>query len=168
MSCTKQKYIKQHEFFNEIIDQSVATLRLTTFINEFGNVDLVAAYLRVGSQDDAIVKSSSHIRIPVELKNGILNKTGYTINWTTIDKHPHTGFVFEGKELPQYEECIKTVISLHKKLPYVRIIGWDVVIDVDSKVKIMEWNGGHNDIKFSEATQGPIFKGYGLENLWKD
>jgi hypothetical protein len=32
----------------------------------------------------------------------------------------------------------------------------------------MEWNGTYNDIKFSEATQGPCFADLGWERLWKE
>lgn len=41
----------------------------------------------------------------------------------------------------------------------MRCIGWDVTLDDQENVRIMdmEWNAGHNDIKFSEATQGPCF-----------
>ncbi len=162
-----QKFIRQHDFYNKIIDQSVATLRLTTAIDNEGIINLVAAYLRVGSNNDKIVKSASHIRIPVNLNNGELDRMGYTTDWKTIDKHPYTGFVFQGKTVPLYNQCVKIIKDLHKKLPYVRIIGWDLIVNNNNEVKLMEWNGSHNDIKFSEATQGPIFKGMGLEELWK-
>lgn len=32
-------------------------------------------------------------------------------------------------------------------------------------VGLMEWNAGHNDIKFSEATQGPCFHDLGWEKF---
>jgi hypothetical protein len=31
----------------------------------------------------------------------------------------------------------------------------------------MEWNGWHNDIKFSEAADGPCFADLGWQNLWR-
>ena len=48
-------------------------------------------------------------------------------------------------------------------MPYVRAIGWDVSVDKNDDVHVMEWNGNHNDIKFSEATVGPCFLGLGWE-----
>ena len=36
------------------------------------------------------------------------------------------------------------------------------------KIQLMEWNGTYNDIKFSEATQGPCFADLGWERLWKE
>jgi hypothetical protein len=52
-------------------------------------------------------------------------------------------------------------------VPFTSIIGWDVAVDENHNVKVMEWNGDHNDIKFSEATQGPCFSDLGWEELWK-
>ena len=162
-----QHYIKQHEFFNEIIDSSVASLRLTTAINIDGKIRLAASYLRVGDKSDEFVKSSSHIQIPVDAKTGVLEKYAYNAKWKKIDKHPHTGFVFANKRFPNYTSCVATVKELHRKVPFITIIGWDVVVDSHGEVRVMEWNGLHNGIKFSEATAGPIFKGMGFEELWK-
>ena len=36
-------------------------------------------------------------------------------------------------------------------------IGWDVTLDDQENLRVMEWNAGHNGIKFTEATQGPCF-----------
>jgi hypothetical protein len=58
-------------------------------------------------------------------------------------------------------------LSLHEKLPFARTIGWDVVVDQHENVAVMEWNGWHNDIKFSEAADGPCFADLGWQNLWR-
>jgi hypothetical protein len=42
-------------------------------------------------------------------------------------------------------------------VPYARCVGWDLTVDSDEQVMVMEWNAEHNDVKFSEATQGPCF-----------
>jgi hypothetical protein len=44
---------------------------------------------------------------------------------------------------------------------------WDLCIDGDGAVRVLEWNGGHNDITFSEATQGPCFADLDRETLWR-
>ena len=52
-------------------------------------------------------------------------------------------------------------------VPFAICIGWDMIIDTNNEIQIMEWNGSHNDIKFSEATQGPCFSNLGWDKLWK-
>lgn len=163
-----QSFINQHEFFDDIISNSVATLRMTTAINQQGKVSLVGAYLRVGKSKDNIVLSASGYRIPIDLKNANLSEIGYDNNLTEYQTHPDTGYVFKNKVVPNFFDIEKELIALHYKVPFVRIIGWDVIIDKYNKTKIMEWNGMHNTIYFDEMTKGPIFKGYGFENLWKE
>lgn len=163
-----QTYIKQHIFFEEIIPNSVATLRMTTIIDDSGKASIRACYLRVGRNADTHVKSASHIRIPIDLVSGELNPKGYLTNWLAIDAHPDSKVVFAGRKIPSFDKCISAVLDLHKAVPYVRCVGWDMIVDSTDRVKLMEWNGNHNDIKFSESTQGPCFADLGWEKLWRD
>jgi len=163
-----QKYINQHSFFKDISPNSVATLRITSVIDNKGEVTVKASYLRVGRISDTHVKSSSHIRIPINITTGVLDSFGYTTNWLRINEHPDTKYIFKNKIIPHFNKFISTVLKLHKMVPFTRCIGWDMIIDTDNEIKVMEWNGAHNDIKFSEATQGPCFSNLGWEQLWKN
>lgn len=163
-----QAQINQHPFFSEISPKSTATIRVTTARNMEGSIDVRAAYLRVGRANDEIVKSASHVRIPLNKETGALDDSGYMYDWARIDKHPDTGFVFSGKVIPFFSDASMLCKSLHESCPHLACIGWDLCIDRDDKAKIMEWNARRNDIKFSEATSGPCFLGLGWENLWKD
>ena len=153
-----QRFIKQHEFFNSYTPNSVATIRLTTVVEISGHISLRAAYLRLGRSSDTHVQSENHIRIPIEMIDGKLYKLGYLPNWHQIKTHPDNNTTFLDKEIPNFETCVNLVLGLHKKMPMVKAIGWDVVINNKNQPIVMEWNGYSNDIKFSEATQGPCFK----------
>lgn len=159
-----QSYIQQHPFFDAIMPDSVITLRMTTVSEQSGRCSLRAAYLRTGRKSETHVASASHVRVPVST-TGILSSNGFLANWHFVTKHPDTGFIFEDQMIPEFEKCVTVTLKLHKKVPFIRSIGWDVVVDKDCNVKIMEWNGNHNDIKFSEATQGPCFADMGWEKL---
>ena len=163
-----QKFINQHPFFKEIVPNSVATIRITTVITDAGAVSVRCCYLRVGNKSDTHVKSSSHIRIPININNGILDKYGYRTNWIQIESHPDTKYIFYNNKIPNFKKCIKTALKLHKSVPFARTIGWDMIVDECDNVIIMEWNGWHNDIKFSEATQGPCFSDLNWEKLFKN
>ncbi|MFC3196163.1 sugar-transfer associated ATP-grasp domain-containing protein [Parapedobacter deserti] len=162
-----QDYIRQHAFFNELMPNSVATMRFTTTIDDGGNSVVRACYLRIGRNADTHVKSDSHIMIPINLRTGNLYEHGFTPKWTTTDRHPDTGILFENKSIPNFTKCLSTALELHKLMPQARCIGWDMIVDENNDVKIMEWNGNHNGIKFSEATQGPCFSDLHWETLWK-
>lgn len=162
-----QDFISQHEFFAEFHRDSVATLRLTTVVERGGQASLRAAYLRLGAGRETHVRSASHLRIPICATTGKLFAEGYTVNWERIAAHPDTGIPFEGKTIPNFEACVKLALELQAKVPFAGCVGWDMALDTDGRPIVMEWNGAHNDIKFSEATTGPCFTDLGWENLWK-
>lgn len=162
-----QKYINQHSFFKEFMPSSVSTIRMTTVIDDNGNSTLRGCYLRIGRNQDTHLKGESLIRVSVNLETGELSENGFMPNWSTIDKHPDTNILFANKYIPNFTKCISKTIELHNLFPLAQCIGWDMIVDENNNINIMEWNGGHNDIKFSEATQGPCFSDLGWDKLWK-
>lgn len=154
-----QEIIKQHDVFNNIFPYPGATIRLTTALDLNGNAKVRAAYLRLGriNDDSKHVQSSSAIRIPIKLSTGELATEGYTADWRSTKKHPDTGVTFEGSIIPSFKEACTEVEGLHNNYPFVQSVGWDVSINENEQVQIMEWNSAHNSITFSEAIQGPCF-----------
>lgn len=162
-----QSPIKQHGFFAAISAGSTATLRITTARELDGGVAVKAAYLRVGRAADEIVRCRSHVRVAVDIRTGALNDVAYLHDWRKTGEHPDTLFHFAGQVIPHFSEAAELCRSLHASCPHMLCIGWDVCIDQDNQTRIMEWNARYNDIKFSEATTGPCFRGLGWETLWR-
>lgn len=160
-----QECIKQHEVFQEFAKESVATLRMTTVVADDGTVSLRACYLRLGTGADTHVQSKSAIRVPIDIKSGAFNAVGFTPDWLEIEYHPTSKVRFQGKAIPVYDKCLELVIALHKRVPYTRCVGWDIVVDGQEHVRVMEWNAEHNGINFTEATQGPCFSDLQWERL---
>ncbi|TKD65539.1 sugar-transfer associated ATP-grasp domain-containing protein [Flavobacterium sp. ASW18X] len=150
-----QSVIKQHSFFNQFTPDNVATLRLTTLLLDTGVIKLVAAYVRLGRTGETAVLSKSHIRVPINLDNGTFSSIAYDVQWKKIAKHPDSKVSFAHCSMPGFDTAVSKVKALHQTYPFVRVIGWDIAIDDMERVKVMEWNGYSNDIKFTEATQGP-------------
>lgn len=156
-----QKIIQQHDFFDALFPHPGATLRITTGLDATGQASVRAAYLRLGrSQHNSAthVQSNSAVRIAVDLHSGALANTGYLANWRSCERHPDSHAGFQGQVIPVFAQACRTVEQLHNRYPFVLTIGWDVSINQQAQVEIMEWNTAHNDIKFSEASQGPCFK----------
>jgi hypothetical protein len=86
-------------------------------------------------------------------------------NWVERSAHPTSGETFAGKAIPAFDQCLATVVAHHQRVPYVGAVGWDVTVDRDDSVHILEWNAFHNGIGFSEATMGPCFKGLDWERF---
>lgn len=152
-----QGFITQHGSLSCFNDSSVATLRITTASSDLGEISVRSCYLRFGAEGETHVQSKSHIRVPIDVGNGSFSHVGFTPEWLEITCHPFSKKKFSNNNVPSFEQACLVVKELHKKVPYVRVIGWDIAVDEEGKILIMEWNGEHNDIKFSEATQGPCF-----------
>lgn len=163
-----QPFIDQHETFAAIAPKSVGTLRMTSVLEPDGRATVRSAYMRFGRDTEDHVISDSNIRATLDLTTGAFKPTGYSVDWREIDRHPDSGAVFAGNEVPSYAACRETVERLHQLLPVVPSIGWDLTVARDGSVQILEWNSGHNDIKFSEATAGPCFGGLGWEHLGRN
>jgi hypothetical protein len=157
-NCVIQTLVKQHEFFDEIISGSVATVRITTTKEKSGRIRVRAAYLRLGRKGTSWVQSDNSVRVAIVNDSGMLDSFGYTQDWRRWTTHPDSSFCFESKLIPKYKEATEACIELHNKVPHFTIIGWDVAVGDDEEIKILEWNGSHCDIKFSEAATGPCFR----------
>ena len=160
-----QSFIVQHPLFTAFASKAVATLRFTTVVDDGGRISVRACHLRLGRADDTHIVSDREICVAVKLETGELYDEGYVGDWSAVKAHPDSGVRFAGIRIPQFEPCMATVLRLHRKLPFARCIGWDVTVDANDRVQVMEWNGEHNDVKFNEATQGPCFSDLNWERL---
>jgi hypothetical protein len=160
-----QSYIDQHAVFEQFSPNSVATLRITSAVDDAGKVSVRACYLRLGRSADTHVQSKSHVRVPIDMATGEFGSQAYLTNWLPVEEHPDSRLRFAGQRVPAFAECLVTVTALHAKVPFARCVGWDIAVDRDGRVRLMEWNAEHNDIKFSEASQGPCFRDLHWERL---
>lgn len=158
-----QRFISQHPLFDKFSATSVATIRLTTVVEQSGAICLRAAHLRLGTGSDTHVQVRTQVRVPLNLSTGELAETGLQANWHECDVHPTTGEAFSGTKTPGFEQCVRTALVHHQRIPFVGSVGWDLAVDRDERAQIIEWNGYHNGITFSECMQGPCFLGLGWE-----
>ncbi len=161
-----QGFIRQHDLFQRLGNcPAVATLRLTTATDDAGQPSLRGCYLRFGQGSNEVLLSADEINALVDLTTGELAPTGYMPSYLRIDRHPQSTLLFAGHAVPSFQACKAVALRCHARMPYVRCIGWDMTVDADGAVHVLEWNGGHNGIKFTEATQGPCFADLGWHRL---
>jgi hypothetical protein len=159
-----QPYIEQHAVLSGFNPGSVATLRITT-TSHMGEVKIRGSYLRLGRLGDAHIKSASAIKVPVDTVTGCLSNEGFSPKLERLLHHPDSKIAFSGTVVPAFALAIKYVQELHAKVPFIGCVGWDLAIDYECKIRLLEWEGEHNDIKFMEATQGPMFRDLGWESF---
>lgn len=164
--CVIQSAVEQHAFFENILSGPIATLRITTVKTPAGMIEPRASFVRIGRRGSDRIGDTS-VCVSVVDTDGRLDEVGY-YHWHRLDKHPDSGVSFGGTCIPEFAKAVTLCVELHSRVPHFGVVGWDVAISKDGAVKIFEWNGGHCDIKFSEATVGPCFKGLGWEALRPD
>lgn len=162
-----QYRVRQHEFFDDFGFSALPTFRLTTVIDPQGSPSLRSAYLKLGRQGETHIHAKASVSVPIDITSGKLWDEGHLTNGSTTLHHPDTKMNFKDKIIPNFDKSVQFCKNLHLRAPYIMIIGWDVVVDHLGEVQVLEWNGYHNDIKYSEATQGPCFADLGWEQLWK-
>jgi hypothetical protein len=161
-----QPFIRQHELFQRLGNSpAVATLRLTTAADNRGEMRVRGAYLRFGQGSADYVLSADEVNAVVDRETGELGVTGYMPSYLRTDRHPQSDEPFAGHAIPNYRECVRVALTCHARVPFIRCIGWDMTVDHLGAVQILEWNGGHTGIKFTEATQGPCFADLGWHRL---
>lgn len=163
-----QTPIIQADFFEEVVPGSVATLRINTVKNKNKEIEFSSSFLRFGRQNETFVKVKSSINVPIIDSDGSFGIFASDPSWKRYYSHPDTGYEFAGKKVPYFKEVVRTCTELHKKIPHVGIIAWDVSVTNEGEIFLMEWNAKHPGIKFPEATVGPTFKELGWDKLHRE
>lgn len=152
-----QRLVRQHPKMKMLNGTSLNTFRIMSYLTE-NRVDILSVIVRMGKEGFRTDNSSvGGLSCGVKL-DGTLNRVGYQNNtgnsFTTTEK----GVKFEEIKLPFMEQINNTVIDLHKSVPYFRLISWDLAIDVDGKVILIEYNIKGQDINFHQLNNGPVLK----------
>lgn len=157
-----QELAKNHSSLIELAgDFAFNTVRIVSFLDKNGNVNLLSAILRLsnGKQVDNWGKGS--INVEVNIETGKLGKYGVTKYFERFEKHPKGLFKFENFEIPYWKELLDVVNKGSRGLNYLRLIAWDIGIDPHGPL-IVEANAG------CDLFHAQLFKPYGDTILIKD
>ena len=70
----------------------------------------------------------------------------------------------EGLRIPNYDKVLETALRLHKTIPYMDLIGWDIAVDEEGEPVLIELNQ-YPDCEFLQIFNGPMFGDYTDELL---
>jgi hypothetical protein len=161
-----QVAIQQHSEMNRLNYSSLNTIRIDTFIDKDGKIDVLSGFLRM-SVDNSYVDniSSGGCRVGVDLETGRLKKYGYfmikTFGVRVLTEHPVTKTVFEDFKIPYIHEVKELVIKAAGFMPELRLVGWDVGIGESGPV-LIEGNSDYgvdgNDTTYGGYLTHPTFR----------
>lgn len=155
-----QERLVQHARMAELHPTSINTLRLVTFRSRH-RIGLISANIRAGTNGNVVDNwHSGGIVVGVDHAKGTLAPEGFFKPGCggRVRKHPNTGVVFEGFEVPQYGACVDMVKAIHSHFYGIHSIGWDLVITPSGPVVIEG-----NDDWGAPMTVEPGFKNLFLE-----
>lgn len=161
-----QEVVKQHADIDRINPYCVNTIRIITIRGRSGKINVLAASIRIGARSDSFVDNRAAGGMAVGIhEDGTLMKYGFQHAELggRNEKHPVTGVVFEGYQLPYWDEVVNLVKNAHKCIMGLQSIGWDVAITPNGPV-LIEGNDNWEIANPQDAIGGLKKKWYDLIN----
>ncbi|MBR1834695.1 MAG: hypothetical protein IJ785_04225 [Bacteroidales bacterium] len=126
-----QERVVQHSHMDRLCSTSLNTIRVQTIITENEEIIAFRAGVRMGREGSNVDNwAKGGIFVGVDMNTGKLLKTGFIKPpfGTTVTRHPDNGLVFEGFQIPFFNEAVEMAKELHSKLYRIHSIGWDIAI----------------------------------------
>lgn len=159
---TFSAFLGQLDYSSNIYPKSTNTIRMVT-INDNGNFEIVACAHRFGTHISGFVDnaSSGGIFSDIDIETGELDSAySYFVN-EKYDQHPDTGKQIKGVKIPYWDKVKKDLLAIHKKVPYLKFVAWDVVIQKDGEIAIIEGNAS-SDVILLQTKKGLRFEKLGI------
>jgi hypothetical protein len=156
----------QHAAMAEPYPESVNTIRISTFLDNNGDVKIKHRLLRVGSRGRRIVNSGSEdIDIYLNSVGNAISDAKDGIGFHAGEKHPDTGFRYRDLHVPSMEKAEAYCKKQHLSFPYLRFVGWDIYIDEQAEPGLIEWNAVKPNLWPHEAHVGPLWSEQEIREL---
>ena len=159
-----QEVVKQHPEMGRLNHTSLNTCRLYTY-RRVGTSDymLLGAAVRFGGKgayrDNACTGGGfCKINDDGNVEDAIHNYRRF--GWGSLK----TEKGLEGLHIPNYDKVLETALRLHKTIPYMDLIGWDIAVDEEGEPVLIELNQ-YPDCEFLQIFNGPMFGEYTDELL---
>jgi len=119
-------------------DDSVNTLRIVTYILD-GKLHHLPLALRIGCNGNKV--DNGHAGgLGIGLSDeGYLNEYAFT-EFEKYKEHPNSKITFHHYLIPNVPKAIHMACLCHTKTPQVKMISWDITIDKDLEVVLIEAN----------------------------
>lgn len=153
-----QECVKQCQELADINPSSVNTLRIYTYRTLSGElVVLDNVILRFGGSDSFIDNArGGGAFLGIHLDGSIKEQA---FRFYDLNKYNKNSFNITLEYIPAFQSAISMSLTMHHKLPYFDLVGWDITIDQDLNPLLIECNlvpGG----ELPQYVSGTIFGEY--------
>ena len=137
----------------------LSVIRCTTVLTKDGIEFLYPAFRTTGSvvRDEKGVdyEKTETFFCAIDVENGKIISKGYNYFGNAVKKHPCSGLLFEGTQLPEWDKLLEMLTEAALELPTLRYVGWDVAYSKNGWCII---EGNTNGEFFTQMVYGHGFK----------
>lgn len=153
-----QYRVAQHPVL-QAVSPSTNTLRVVTLLAGSGEVLLVGGISKFG-RGDAFLDNRSRggMGAGVDMETGRLYKHALDFRSRSHLRHPDSGVVFEGFQLPYWDRVQQLAGKAQRLFPYYRLLGLDIAFGEDGPV-ILEINASHDNVGLEQVAGGILAQG---------
>jgi len=123
-----ESFITQHPALQAVNPGSVNTIRFIA-AQAGQKVCFVGAGLRCGGEGQ-FVDNFHHggVAYPIDLDSGVITGPGIDLDGNPIIRHPTTGHLMPGFEIPFWDDVLEMIRRAALTVPHVGYVGWDLAI----------------------------------------
>lgn len=138
-SALAEEIIVQHPEMSRLHPNAVNTIRVATVYID-GKMEILASALRCGRGSECVDNyRAGGFAAKVDPETGVVISDGSNFLNQRFYKHPETGVLFHGFQIPHWDKAIELLEKAVKVVPGVRYTGWDIAIR-ENDVVIVEGN----------------------------
>ncbi len=161
-----QYYISQHKHMS-LMAESTNTIRVVTLLRKDGSVLIVGCYARFGVGGSKVDNlSQGGICVAVGQVDGRLQSIGYDRLSAKYHKHPTSGIIFQGYQIPMWSEVLSLAKKIQSSFFFYPLLGMDIAI-TETGPLVIEVNSSYDNVDLEQA-QGPILKDVDVYRAFKD
>ncbi|MBR0499660.1 MAG: hypothetical protein IJJ72_01545 [Bacteroidales bacterium] len=157
-----QGKLEQHPDLARLNPTSVNTIRVLSY-RKGEEVIILYAVIRIGRLGKVVDnETAGGVKADIDLQTGRIK--GPAFGSPTEKNMPQTdsGVDLDNYLIPSFPQVLDFVKGLHLRLPYFKLIGWDISVDTSGNPVMIEWN---RSAELSQVAHGPAFGDYTEEIL---
>lgn len=159
-----EEKINQYHELEYIYGKSLNTFRVITYIldDKMFYAPLAMRIGRGGSEVDNIHHGGLGIGVS---HDGTLMHEAFSENQERFIKHPDSNVVFSGYRISKVPEILEAAQKLHLKVPSMKILSWDLSIDREGKIVLIEMNATNQSVWFPQMVNGKSLFGENTKKI---
>lgn len=138
-----EELVRQHPDMNVLCPASVNTIRMMTY-NDNGTPILLWCGLRVGNGINAVDNFHAQgMGVTIDVDTGKLVGVAIDKDNQEFERHPTTGVLFDGFQLPCFAEAKQMVLDACLMSDKILMIGWDIALSENGPliIEANRWPG---------------------------